>query len=102
MGQLWSAGERHGVAFPNLQIRCEQELDRFSAQRYFLVVSTVAEIERAIEKLPAAELLELEAWLAARRKKASVWPVPPPNVPNQELERIDTEIEAAFPTRRVG
>lgn len=63
-------------------------------------MSTVAEIERAIEQLPPAEMLEVAAWLDERRKQVAKWPVPPPDVPRKELERIEAEIEAAFPTRR--
>ncbi len=64
------------------------------------VVSTVTEIEHAIEKLPPAQMLEVAGWLDERRKRVTAWPVPPPNVPREELERIEAEIEAAFPTKR--
>lgn len=63
-------------------------------------MSTVAEIERAIEKLPPSQMLEVAAWLDEQRKRVTAWPVPPPNVPREELERIEAEIEAAFPTKR--
>lgn len=63
-------------------------------------MSTVAEIERAIEMLPAEQVLEVATWLDERRKQIPVWPVPPPDIPREELERIEAEIEAAFPTRR--
>ena len=63
-------------------------------------MSTVTEIERAIEQLPPAQMLEVAAWLDERRRKVAAWPVPPPNVPREELERIEAEIEAAFPTKR--
>lgn len=59
-------------------------------------MSTVAEIERAIEQLPPAQMLEVAAWLDERRKKVVAWPVPPPNVPREELERIQAEIDAVF------
>lgn len=63
-------------------------------------MSTVAEIERAIEQLPPAQMLEVAAWLDERRRNVVAWPVPPPNVPLEELDRIEAEIEAAFPTKR--
>lgn len=63
-------------------------------------MSTLAEIEKAIESLAAPEVAELTAWLERRRQPRCNWPVPPPDVPREELERIEAEIEAAFPTRR--
>ena len=62
-------------------------------------MSTLSEIEKAIELLPAAQVDELASWLDRRRRRPA-WPVPPPNVPLEELERIDAEIEAAFPTEK--
>lgn len=62
-------------------------------------MSTLAEIEKAIESLSAPEVAQLAAWLE-RRQSRFEWPVPPPNVPQEELDRIEAEIEAAFPTRR--
>jgi hypothetical protein len=63
-------------------------------------MSTLAEIEKAIESLPEREVDALAAWLESRRKPACSWPVPPPDVPREELERIETAIEAEYPTRR--
>jgi hypothetical protein len=59
-------------------------------------MSTVPEIERAIEQLPPAQMLEVAAWLDARRKQVTGWPVPPPDVPREEIERIQAEIDAVF------
>jgi len=63
-------------------------------------MSTLAEIEKAIESLPPPEVVELVAWLERSRKAHPAWPVPPPDVPREELERIEAEIEGAFPMRR--
>jgi hypothetical protein len=63
-------------------------------------MSTLTEIEKAIELLPAAQVNELAAWLERRRLQQPAWPVPPPNVPFEELERVEAEIETAFPTKR--
>jgi len=63
-------------------------------------MSTLAEIERAIESLAAPQVAELTAWLERRRHFAPAWPVPPPNVPREELERVEAEIEAAFPMQQ--
>jgi hypothetical protein len=63
-------------------------------------MSTLAEIEEAIEALPAGQVDQLAAWLEARRKQHPVWPVPPPDVDLAELERVEEEIEAEFPTLR--
>ncbi len=64
-------------------------------------MSTLVEIEKAIESLPDREVDKLAAWLHQRRKERTGWPVPPPDVPLEELTRIEDEIEAAFPTIRV-
>ena len=63
-------------------------------------MSTLVEIENAIQTLPARDVAELAAWLERHRQSHSGWPVPPPDVPREELERIDAEIEAAFPRQR--
>ena len=63
-------------------------------------MSTLAEIEAAIATLPASEVEKLAALLERRRLKERAWPVPPPNVERAELERIEAEIEAEFPTHR--
>jgi hypothetical protein len=59
-------------------------------------MSTVAEIEHAIEQLPPAQMLEVAAWLDERRKKVVAWPVPPPDVPQEEIKRIQAEIDRVF------
>jgi hypothetical protein len=43
---------------------------------------------------------KLAVLLGKRRAKKSSWPVPPPNVDRAELERIEAEIGAEFPTLR--
>lgn len=63
-------------------------------------MSTLAEIEEAIATLPAGQVDKLAAWLEARRRQQPAWPVPPPKVERAELDRIETEIEAEFPTLR--
>ena len=63
-------------------------------------MSTLAEIEKAIASLPATQVAELAAWLERCRKPQPAWPVPPPDVPREELDRIEARIEAAFPTQR--
>ena len=63
-------------------------------------MSTLAEIEEAIATLPVGQVEKLAAWLEARRRPQPAWPVPPPNVELAELERIEAEIEAEFPTLR--
>ena len=63
-------------------------------------MSTIAEIERAIDRLSSEEILKLATWLDERRRTIAGWAVPPPDVPRQELDRVEDEIETAFPTRR--
>ncbi len=63
-------------------------------------MSTLNEIEEAIATLPAGQVDELASWLEKRRRQQPAWPVPPPNVERAELERIEAEIEAEFPTLR--
>ena len=68
-----------------------------------LVMSTLAEIENALFALPRAEQETLRRKLDQRLATSPAsrsWPVPPPQVDRAELERIDTEIEVAFPTLR--
>ena len=66
----------------------------------FRGMSTLAEIEEAIATLPVGQVEKLAAWLEQRRTQQSAWPVPPPKVERAELERIEAEIEAEFPTLR--
>ena len=61
---------------------------------------TLIEIEEAIATLPAGQMDQLASWLEKRRRQQPAWPVPPPNVERAELERIEAEIAAAFPTLR--
>ena len=61
-------------------------------------MTTLAEIQKAIEALTDLEVDELAAWLQRRRKERADWPVPPPNVPLEELKRIEAVIEEAFPS----
>ena len=63
-------------------------------------MSTLVEIEEAIEALPETEVVQLSAWLERRRQAKRTWPVAPPAVEREELERIETDIELAFPTLR--
>ena len=63
-------------------------------------MSTLAEIEAAIETLHASEVEKLAVLLEKRRSRKASWPVPPPNVDLAELERIEAKIEAEFPTLR--
>ena len=63
-------------------------------------MSTLTEIETAAATLPAEEqatlLRHLSRTLARRAEAASPWPVPPPAVPKEELQRIHALIEAEF------
>ena len=63
-------------------------------------MSTLAEIEEAIESLPTPQQEELLRHLSSklRPRPAGGWPVPPPDVPIEELKRIHALIEAEFPT----
>ena len=63
-------------------------------------MSTLVEIEKAIDSLSERDVEKLSAWLQQRRKARTGWPVPPPDVPLEELQRIDAVIEEAFPTLR--
>jgi hypothetical protein len=62
-------------------------------------MSTLAEIERAADALPAEEqeiLLRRLSQKLARRAEVLSNPVPPPDVPKEELQRIHALIEAEF------
>ena len=61
-------------------------------------MSTLTEIEEAVETLPRPEQEVLLRRLSARLRTASApgWPVPPPDVPREELQRIHALIEAEF------
>ncbi len=63
-------------------------------------MSTLSEIEKAADALPAAEqetlLRHLSRKVARRDAAAPGWPVPPPDVPRDELRRIHALIEEEF------
>ena len=61
-------------------------------------MSTVAEIEQALETLPRPDQEVVLRHLSERLRAvpARQWPVPPPNVPRDELRRIQAEIDAEF------
>lgn len=61
-------------------------------------MSTLAEIEQALETLPRPEQEVLLRHLSERLRAVPVrqWPVPPPNVPHDEIRRIQAEIDAKF------
>ena len=66
-------------------------------------MTTLAEIKKAADTLPAEEqqalLRHLSRNLARRRTdpgSSESWPVPPPDVPIEELRRIHALIEAEF------
>jgi len=62
-------------------------------------MSTLAEIESAADALPVQEqeiLLRHLSQKLARRAELILNPVPPPNVPKEELRRIHALIEAEF------
>jgi len=63
-------------------------------------MSTLAEIEKAVDELSVEQqealLRRLSQNLAGRGVAANGWTVPPPNVPIEELRRIDALIDAEF------
>jgi len=70
----------------------------------FLAMTTLADLERAIDALPREQKQTLLGWLsenlAEGKRNAGEfngWPVPPPDVPIEELRRIHALIEAEFP-----
>ena len=68
----------------------------------FSPMNTLAEIEAVVETLPRPQQEMLLRHLLARLRKTSTagalasWPVPPPNVPGEELRRIGAIIEEEF------
>jgi hypothetical protein len=73
------------------------------ARAIFCPVTTLAEIEKAVDALPPGQQQALLRRLSenlARRKDGPVvhetWPVPPPDVPMEELKRIHALIETEF------
>lgn len=63
-------------------------------------MSTLTEIEEAVETLPRPEQEVLLAHLSAKLRTApgAGWPVPPPDVSREEIRRIQSEIDATFST----
>jgi hypothetical protein len=61
-------------------------------------MSTLAEIEEAVAALPEYEKEALLRHLTAqlRPPTRSGWPVPPPDVPEDELRRVHALIESEF------
>jgi len=61
-------------------------------------MSTLAEIEQAVEALPRPEQEVFLRHLSAKLRPRSVsgWPVTPPDVPREEIRRIQAEIDATF------
>jgi hypothetical protein len=61
-------------------------------------MGTLAEIENAVNELPRPEQEILLRRLSDKLGTAvrGTWPVPPPNVPREEVRRIQAEIDAAF------
>jgi len=66
----------------------------------FRVMNTLEEIEKSADALSAEQqealLRHLSQALARRPGLGSGWPVAPPEVPMEELRRIDAVIEAEF------
>lgn len=64
----------------------------------FQRMSTLTEIERAAEMLPRPEqeILLRHLSLRLRPEHPRGWPVPPPDVPREEIRRIQAEIDAKF------
>ena len=76
-------------------------LHRQCLVRYFLAgMTTLAEIEKAAAALSAEQqavlLRHLERNLARQAGAEDGWPVPPPSVPLEELQRIHALIDAEF------
>ena len=59
-------------------------------------MSTLVEIEKAIDSLSERDVEELVTRLQQRRAGRNRWPVPPPDVPKEEIRRIQAEIDAVF------
>lgn len=60
-------------------------------------MSTIAEIESAIEQLPPDGWQAIRRWIIEREPKpVSRSMPPPPDVPMEELQRIHALIEAEF------
>jgi hypothetical protein len=59
-------------------------------------VATLAEIKQAIAALPDLEVDILASWLLQRQKEKKPWLVPPPDVPKEEIRRIQARIDRAF------
>ena len=61
-------------------------------------MSTLTEIESAVDTLPRPDQEVLLRHLTAKLRQTprTGWPVPPPDVPIEELRRIHAEIDAEF------
>jgi hypothetical protein len=61
-------------------------------------MSTLTEIEVAVDALPRPEQEILLHRLSEKLRPVArgTWPVPPPDVPREEIRRIQAEIDAAF------
>ena len=66
--------------------------------RYFSVVNTLQEIEKAAEALSPQEQEVLLNHLSVKLRQSPPlrWPVAPPAVPREEIRRVQAEIDAAF------
>jgi len=64
----------------------------------FIGMSTLLEIESAVATLPREQQEVLLRHLSEKLQPAAgrAWPVPPPDVPREELKRIHALIEAEF------
>ena len=112
-GRAGTGWQALGLARRPTTIRCASGASRHHFQSHpvgglssrvetgsFWTMSTLTEIEKAAAMLPADEqatlLHHLSQTLARRAGVAASWPVPPPDVPTEELQRIHALIEAEF------
>ena len=74
-------------------------------------MSTLAEIEAVVGDLPASQQEELLRYLTAKLRlhddsgsglPVRHWPVPPPDVPREELRRIQVLIDREFTDGEAG
>jgi hypothetical protein len=75
-------------------------VDGLARKQQSMCMSTLAEIEAAADALPAEEqralLRRLTEKLAHKNDFTTPWPVAPPAVPREELQRIHALVEAEF------
>ena len=92
---IWGGGgdSRSSLSAPR---SCGVELVRAT----FHSMSTLAEIEQAVNTLPPGDQQALLHHLSAKLHASprAGWPVPPPKVPREEIRRIQAEIDAKFST----